>query len=35
MCSAIVYKDWLLVVGGIGSSGDRVYSVEIMNTHTN
>ena len=31
-CSAVVYKEWLVVAGGW--SGERVSSVEVMNTDT-
>ena len=33
-CSALGYKDWLVVVGGEGDDGADMSSVEVMNVHT-
>ena len=34
LCSAVAYKEWLVVAGGKGGGGDRLSSVEVMNTDT-
>ena len=34
VCSAVVYKEWLLVAGGSTAPGARVSSVEVMNTNS-
>lgn len=33
-CSAVVCREWLVVAGGIGESGDRLSSLELMNIET-
>ena len=33
-CSAVVYKEWLIVAGGASGDGMAVSSVEVMNTGT-
>ena len=33
-CSAVVYREWLVVAGGVSTSGDALSSVEVMNTDT-
>lgn len=30
-CSAVVYKEWLMVSGGWGDNGENMLSVEVMN----
>ena len=34
VCSAVGYKEWLVVAGGVGDDGNCLTSVEILNTHT-
>ena len=33
-CSAVVYKEWLIVAGGVSGGGRKVSSVEVMNIDT-
>ena len=33
-CSAVVYKHWLVVAGGVGEDGWKLSSIEVMNTDT-
>ena len=33
-CSAVAFKEWLVVAGGVGDGGADLYSVEVLNTDT-